>query len=139
MTDVRLYHRSIPVWWWVRKRSYFVFVMRELSSLFVAWFVVYLLLLLHAVSRSDAAYQDFLDGADAPWVVAINVLGLVFLTLHTITWFHLTPKAMVLRLPPLPPVPARLRGRQVPAWLILLSQYVGFVVVSAAIVLVVTW
>lgn len=139
MTDVRLYHRVIPVWWWTRKRSYFVFVMRELSSFFVAWFVVYLLLLLHAVSQSDAAYQDFLDEADSPWVIAINVVALVFLLLHTITWFHLTPKAMVLRLPPVPPVPARLRGRKVPAWLIIASQYLGLAVISALVYVVVTW
>lgn len=137
--DVHLYRRKLPVWWWVRKRSYFLFVMRELSSFFVAWFVVYLLLLVHAISRGEAAYQDFLDGADAPWLVAVNTLALVFVVLHTITWFHLTPKAMVLRIPRDPHVPERLRGRQVPAWMILVSQYAGLAVVSALVVLVVTW
>ena len=44
------YHRPISTWWWMRKRTYFVFVMRELSSIFIAWFVVYLLLLLRAVT-----------------------------------------------------------------------------------------
>ena len=44
MTDVRVYRRPVPIWWWVRKRSYFVFVMRELSSIFIAWLVVYLLM-----------------------------------------------------------------------------------------------
>ncbi|MCW2601210.1 MAG: fumarate reductase subunit [Frankiales bacterium] len=127
-TDVRMYRRPMPVWWWTRKRTYFVFVMRELSSLFVAWFVVYLLLLLHAISRSDAAYQDFLDEANAPWVVTVNVIGLAFLALHTITWFHLTPKAVVLQL----------RGRPVPAWLIVLSQYVGLAAVSALLIWLVT-
>ncbi len=128
MTEVRLYRRPIPVWWWTRKRSYFVFVMRELSSLFVAWFVVYLLVLLYAINQSDAAYQDFLDEADAPWVVAVNVVGLAFLALHTVTWFHLTPKAVVLHL----------RGRPVPAWLVVLSQYVGLFAVSALVLWLVT-
>ena len=134
-----LYRRRTPVFWWVRKPTYFLFVMRELSSLFVAWFVVYLLLLVRAISEGEAAYQEFLDGADAPWLVAINVLGLAFLALHTITWFHLTPKAMVLQVPNDQRVPAPLRGWTVPSWLILASQYAGFAVLTAAVVLVVTW
>jgi fumarate reductase subunit C len=107
--------------------------MRELSSLFVAWFVVYLLLLVHAVSEGPAAYRDFVDDADAPWLVALNVLGFAFLLLHTITWFHLTPKAMVVQIPPVPPVPERLRGWTAPAWLIIGSQYAGLAVVSALV------
>ena len=63
------YRRPISTWWWLRKRTYFVFVMRELSSIFVAWFVVFLLLLLRAVTLGAAAYDDFLDWAASPWVV----------------------------------------------------------------------
>jgi fumarate reductase subunit C len=139
VTDVRLYRKRMPVFWWVRKPTYFLFVMRELSSLFVAWFVVYVLLLVHAVSEGDAAYRDFVDDADAWWLVALNVLGFAFLVLHTITWFHLTPKAMVLEIPRHPRVPARLQGWRAPAWLIIGSQYAGLVVMTALIALVVTW
>ncbi len=63
MSDVRTYRRPITTFWWTKRRSYFVFVMRELSSIFIAWFVVYLLLLLRAVGRGDAAYHDFLAWA----------------------------------------------------------------------------
>ena len=139
MTDVHLYRKRTPVFWWVRKPTYFLFVMRELSSFFVAWFVVYLLLLLHAVSQGDAAYRDFMDEADAWWLVAINVIAFGFVVLHTITWFHLTPKAMVLQVPRHPRVPAKLRGWTAPAWLIIASQYAGLVVMTAAIALVVMW
>jgi fumarate reductase subunit C len=139
MTDVHLYRKRTPVFWWVRKPTYFLFVMRELSSFFVAWFVGYLLLLLHAVSQGDAAYRDFMDDADAWWIVAINVIAFAFVVLHTITWFHLTPKAMVLQVPRHPRVPERLRGWTAPAWLIIASQYAGLVLMTAVIALVVTW
>ena len=128
MTEVKMYHRPISTWWWVRKRSYFVFVMRELSSIFVAWFVVYLLMLVAAVGRSEAAYNDFLDWASTPWVVVLNVVALAFLVLHVVTWFSLTPKAMAVRL----------RGQQVPASLVIASQYVGLAVVSAFVFWLVT-
>jgi fumarate reductase subunit C len=121
MTELRLYRRPVSTWWWTRKRTYFVFVMRELSSIFVAWFVVYLLLVVRAISSGEAAYQRFLDWASAPWVTLLNVVALVFVLLHTVTWFALTPQAMAVRV----------MGRTVPAWQIVAGQYAGLVVVSA--------
>jgi fumarate reductase subunit C len=122
------YHRPISTWWWLEKRSYFVFMMRELSSIFVAWSVVFLLLLLYAVGRGDDEYQNFLDWAASPWLVVVNVISLLFIVLHTVTWFDLTPKAMAVRL----------RGKRLPASLVLVSQYAGWVVVSAFVVWLVT-
>ena len=119
--DDLLYRRRVPVLWWLRKRTYFVFVMRELSSIFIAWLVLYLLLFVRAVGNGEAAYEEFLDDAAAPWLVAINVIAFAFVVLHTVTWFSLTPQAMVVRL----------RGRQVPGVAIIAAQYAGLAVVSA--------
>jgi fumarate reductase subunit C len=127
-TDVRLYHRPVSTWWWTRKRSYFVFAMRELSSIFIAWFVLYLVLFLYAVGRGEAAYQGFLDWASSPWVTVPNVVALAFVLLHTVTWFSLTPKA----------VAVRVAGRRVPAWHIVAGQYSGLVVVSGFVFWLVT-
>jgi fumarate reductase subunit C len=123
MTDVRVYRRPVPTWWWVRKRSYFVFVMRELSSIFVAWLVVYLLMFLYAVGRGATAYEEFLDWASTPWVVALNVVALLFLALHVVTWFILTPQAMLVKL----------GSRPVPPALVIASQYAALLVVSAMV------
>ena len=128
MTEARVYQRRVPTWWWLKKRSYFVFVMRELSSIFVAWWVLYLLVLVTAVSRGPASYETFQDFASHPVVVAVNVVALAFVVLHTITWFSLTPKAMVVRF----------GGRQVPGWAIIAGQYVGLAVVSAFVLWLVT-
>jgi fumarate reductase subunit C len=54
MSGDLLYRRPVSVWWWIHKRSYFLFVMRELSSLFIAWLVLYLLLFVRAVTRGEA-------------------------------------------------------------------------------------
>ena len=128
MTDQRFYRPRVSTWWWTRKRTYFVFAMRELSSIFIAWFVVYLLLLLRAVDRGATAYDDFLDWASSPWVVVLNVVALAFVVLHVVTWFNLTPQAMAVRV----------RGRPVPAPLIIASQYAALAVVSAFIYWLVT-
>src|SRR6266571_6775155 len=47
----RWYRPRMSVFWWVGRRSYLLFVLRELSSVFVAWSVVFLLLLVHAVGQ----------------------------------------------------------------------------------------
>jgi fumarate reductase subunit C len=123
VTRVPSYQRRIGVFWWVHKRSYFLFVMRELSSIFVAWFVVYLLMFVAAVAGGQQRYDEFLDRAASPLLLVMNAVGLAFLVLHTVTWFALTPKAMVLRL----------GGRRVPGTAILAAQYVALAVVSAFI------
>ena len=121
MTENITLRRPMSTWWWLRKRTYFVFVMRELSSLFVAWYVLFLLLFVRAVDRGDAAYADFLDWAGSPLIVVINVVAFAFIVLHTVTWFSLTPQAMDLRV----------GGRPVPGWQIIAGQYAGLAVVSA--------
>jgi fumarate reductase subunit C len=128
MTDLRLYKPRISTWWWTRKRSYTVFVLRELSSVFIAWFVVFLVLLVYNVSRSEAAYRSFLDWASAPWVIALNVISLLFVLLHTVTWFALTPQAMEVRID----------DWKVPGFHILAGQYTGLVVVSLFVLWLVT-
>jgi fumarate reductase subunit C len=122
-----LYHRPIPLFWWLERRSYLVFVLRELSSVFIAWFVVYLLLLVNAVSGGSAEYERFLDRSGHWWVAAINVIALLFVLLHAVTWFALAPKAIVVRL----------RGRRVPPPLIAIAHYAAWLVLSAVIAWVV--
>lgn len=128
MSDDLAYRRPIPLWWWLRRRTYLLFVMRELSSIFVAWLVLYLLLFVRAVGQGEAAYQDFLNRAGSPWLVAINLVAFAFVILHTVTWFQLTPQAMVLSL----------RGRRVPSAAIVGALYAGLAGVSAFVLWLVT-
>ncbi len=119
----RLYRPRIRLLWWLSRRSYTMFVLRELSSVFVGWTVVYLLLLIRAVGRGPEPYQRFLDWSASPWLVTLNVVTLAFLLLHTVTFINLTPQAMVVRL----------RGRRVPGPLLAGSLYLALVVVSAVL------
>jgi fumarate reductase subunit C len=125
----RAYRPEMSRLWWLRRRSYVFFVLRELSSVFVAWSVVFLLLLVRALAQGEAEYAAFLDWAASPWAVVLNVVTLGFLVLHSITWFNLTPAATVVKL----------RGRRVPPAAIAGGAYAAWVVVTAVIVaLVVT-
>lgn len=126
-TTPRLYRKPISPFWWVRRRSYLIFVLRELSSVFVAWFVVYLLLLVNAVSSGSEEYQRFLSWSAGGWVVALNTIALLFVLLHTVTWFHLAPMAMVVRV----------RNRRVAPAVIVGLHYLLWGLLTATVLLVV--
>jgi fumarate reductase subunit C len=113
----------ISTYWWLGKRSYFAFILREISSLFVAWAVVYVLLIVSAASRGPAAYGDLLQWSRQPWVIALNVCSLLLVGFHAVTWFNLAPQALVLRL----------GHTHVPGTLISASNYAAWAVVSVIV------
>ena len=119
----RLYRPPISPFWWLHRRSYLLFVLRELSSVFVAWFVVYLLLLVNAVHAGNDSYQSFLQWSGQLWVLLLNIVALAFVLLHAVTWFNLAPKAMVIRM----------RGRRLPPRSVAAAHFVAWAVVSAVV------
>jgi fumarate reductase subunit C len=119
--QARTYRPPVSILWWLRRRTYLVFALRELSCLAVAWSVLFLMLLVRAIGEGGDAYAQFVTWARMPWVVVLNVVAFAFLVLHAITWFNLTPAATVVRL----------RGQRVRPAMIAGSAYAGWVVVSA--------
>jgi fumarate reductase subunit C len=119
----RWYRTRVSTYWWLARRSYLMFILRELSSIFVAWFVVYLLALIYAVGQGDAAYRQFLDWARTPFVLLLNIVSLFFVVLHAITWFNLAPQAMVVKV----------GGWRVPGALIAGANYAAWIAVSTAV------
>jgi fumarate reductase subunit C len=119
----RWYRPPLSTWWWLKRRSYIAFILRELSSIFVLWFIVFLLLLVRAVSQGETGYREFLRWAGSPVVVLVNVVSLFFVVYHAVTWFNLAPQAMVVHL----------RGKRVPGPWIAASNYAAWVLVSALV------
>jgi fumarate reductase subunit C len=113
----------VSTYWWLERRSYLAFILRELSSVFVAWFVVFLLLLVHAVSQGELSYLQFLTWAGSPVVLLLNLVSLLFVVFHAVTWFNLAPQAMAVRL----------RGKPVPGTWIAASNYAVWALVSAVL------
>jgi fumarate reductase subunit C len=116
-----LYRPRVAIFWWLRRRSYLLFVIRELSSVFVAWFVVFMLVGVHAVAQGERQYRQFLAWSAQPWVLTTNVVALAFVVFHAVTWFNLAPKAIV----------PRLRGRRVPAGWVAAVNYAIWALASA--------
>jgi fumarate reductase subunit C len=119
----RWYRRRTSTYWWLRRSSYLAFILRELSSLFVAWFVVFTLLQIHALSQGPESYQQFQDWLRSPLILILNVVALFFVVLHSITWFQLAPQAMAVRF----------RGKRVSAAWIAAPNYAAWALVSALV------
>jgi fumarate reductase subunit C len=119
----RWLRRRVSTYWWLERRSYVAFILREVSSVFIAWFVLFLLLLVRAVGAGEGAYTQFLAWAATPWIVLLNVVSLLFVIFHAVTWFNLAPAAMVVHM----------RGRRVPGAVIAGSNYVAAIVASAVV------
>ncbi len=119
----RWLRRPVSTYWWLERRSYVAFILREVSSVFIAWFVVFLLLLVRAAGTGETAYAQFLQWAATPWIVLLNVVSLLFVLLHAVTWFNLAPAAMVVHM----------GGRRVPGLVIAASNYAAAIVASAIV------
>jgi fumarate reductase subunit C len=117
----RWHRQRRSTWWWMKRGSYLLFILREMSSLFVAWFVVFFLLLIHALGHGPAYYAEFLDWARSPLVIALNAVSLAFVVLHAITWFNLAPSALAVRF----------QGKRVPGTWIAASNYAAWAVATA--------
>jgi fumarate reductase subunit C len=117
------YRRRMSVWWWLKDPAYTKFVMRELTSVFVAFFALLYLWQLRVLGQGPDAYAQFMARLRTPLFLAVNIVALLFVLFHTITWFNLTPTAMVVRV----------RGKRVPDRIIAGSNYVVWVLLSAVV------
>jgi fumarate reductase subunit C len=113
----------MSVWWWLKKPAYARFVLRELTSVFVAFFALLYLWQLRALAEGPDAYARVIARLQTPQFLALNGIALALVLFHTCTWFNAAPAAMV----------ARVRGKRVPAEIIVGSQYVAWVLVSGII------
>src|SRR5437879_6094516 len=88
------YVRPIPNTWWLAKRSYTLFMLREITSFFVAGYAVFLLVLLFKASQGIEEFEFFLSGFSSPLYIGLHIVALVMVLYHTITFFNLAGAVM---------------------------------------------
>jgi fumarate reductase subunit C len=117
------YRKRVSTYWWTRQWSHLKFILRELTSVFVAYFVVLTLMLLRALNEGPGSYEAFQDWLSRPLVILFNLVSLGFILYHTITWFNLAPRAL----------PVRVGGKRLPDWMIAMPNYVAWVIASVVV------
>lgn len=117
------YYTRMPIFWWVHKWTHIKFITRELTSVFVASYAIVLLFQIRALAQGPEAYANFLALLKTPVSILFHTIAFLFVLFHSITWFNLAPKALVLRL----------GNNRVPDMVIAALNYVAWGVFSALI------
>lgn len=122
------YVRPLPKSWWLHRRAYLFYIVRELTSLFVAGYVAFLLLLV-ARANSAAGFSVVIGALRTPWSIALHLIALAMLVVHAVTWINLTPKVIVLWRDETRVSPALVAAANYAAWFIV-SVVVAWVVLA---------
>lgn len=93
-----LYYPKMPATWWLRRPAYLRFMLREVSSVFIAIFLVVLLVQVYRAGQGPEAYAAFLEWLASPGWIAFHAVALAFALYHSVTWLKLTAVVQVVRL-----------------------------------------
>jgi fumarate reductase subunit C len=121
----RPYVRKLKRGWWLGQRRYVVYMVRELTSLFVGVYCALLVVGLVRLAQGRAAWDAFLAALASPPGILLQLLCLAFAAYHSVTWFAVTPKAM----------PLTLGGEPVPAKAIVGMHYGAWALVSLIVLI----
>ena len=119
------YPWSMPSNWWTRNRRYFMYVVREFTSLPLALWLLWFLVEIKRAGDGQAHYAPHESGA----FVVFSVVCLLFALYHSVTFLSL---AGVI-------IHVRMLDRPVPSRLIVLSQFALWAIASVVIGFVLIW
>jgi fumarate reductase subunit C len=123
LPETNSYKKNMTIFWWIHRKSYLRFIARELTSLPVAFFTIELVFLIKSLSQSPESYAEFQNTMRSPVFTFLNFFALAGILFHSLSWFSLSAKAMVIKV-------GRIR---LPGIFIILMNYVGWMFISALI------
>ena len=119
----KTYKKKMPIFWWTHRWVHIRFISRELTSLFVAFYSILFLFFIKAVGSGPSEYEAFSERLESAGFITFHIIAFLVLLFHSVTWFNLAPKAMVVKI-----------GKQrVPGLVVALSNYAGWVFISILI------
>jgi fumarate reductase subunit C len=90
----KCYHRPQRWYWFVQKRTYLLFMVRELTAVPIGAYLIFLLILLARLGAGEEAFVVWIKFLSSPMAKVLHSVALIAALWHSITWFNLTPKAM---------------------------------------------
>lgn len=86
----KTYTRPIPNTWWLKRRSYLLFMLREFSAFFVALYAIFLLIQLYALSQGPESYGAWMAVFQSGWMILLHIVIGLFVLYHMVTWFKIS-------------------------------------------------
>jgi len=119
--------RPMPADWWLKNTAYTKFMIRDATSVFIAGYCIFLMVLMHRAAGDAGAFQSFYEKLASPLSVVLHLIVLAFACYHSITFFNLTPRVIVL-----------FRGdEKAPEYLIAGAHYAAWLLVSLVLIVLV--
>jgi len=122
------YHPHLSLTWWLQSKAYTLYMIRELSAIFIGTYALIALVGIYRFGQGPEAFAAYLLWLKGPLSVIFHLIALPFSLYHTCTWFNLTPKAMVVYV----------GEKRVPGAAMVVPNYIGWVVISLIIACIVT-
>jgi len=113
----------MPVFWWIGRASYLRYMLRELTCVPIAAWVIMATVGLVGLVLGPAAWQGFLQAMASPAGLAFQVIAILAGVYHAVTWFALAPRTM----------PLDLGGRRVPGSWIQAAHYILMLAILVAV------
>jgi fumarate reductase subunit C len=107
--------RPVPATWWLKRRTYFLFMLRELTCLAVGGYAIFLIVVAWR-ARDAGAFASLVEALKSPLSVALHLVVLALAVYHSVTWINLTPKIMVVYRGEDRVNPALIAGAHYAAW-----------------------
>jgi succinate dehydrogenase subunit C len=117
---------GLPTAWWRVNKRYSLYMLRELSSVFVALWSVRLLTQLNQLRRGQVAYEAAVAAQRRPPALAFNLIALLFALIHSATFLIAAGKGPTVRM----------GGHRVPERAITGGAFAGWAAASLTVLLV---
>src|SRR3989442_3219822 len=88
------YVRPVSLNMWVERRSYALFMLRELTAVFVAAYALFLIYLIFRATQGPEAFVAFAQSFKSPVSIGLHLIAVAMSAYHSVTWFQAGAKAM---------------------------------------------
>jgi fumarate reductase subunit C len=129
MPAIRTYRRPMHGWW-RRNPFYSWYMLRELTSLVIVAYALFLLCGVYHLAHGAESWARWRGTLASPVSVALHVVLLVVMVYHAWTWFKVMPKTLPF---------VRLGGTRISDGTIVASGVVAAIVVSVVLFGVALW
>ena len=83
--------------WWLGNRHYTVYMVRELTSFFVAVYSILYIYQIVLLANSPSGYANYLNILKNPLMIGFSIIILGFTLFHAATWFFLIGRVQPLK------------------------------------------
>ena len=111
--------------WFMTHSRYKHYMLHEISSLFVALYLVVIIIGLFRLSEGEAAWNGWLEGVASPLGIIFRLVVFAFSLIHTTAWFKAVPQALRIQ-----------RGESIVPGKLIVSAHYGVLAVVSLFVLV---